>query len=126
MIDQPVTYGVFYAFLVEDQPSLVTTSQVIRDFATRQAVRPNIAAFFIVMSMVFGLAFPTLASAMTGYTVQTDAFVSYGLPGGGIVPFSTLTPIAYVIYDGGRVNLTDNYLVPYEQPASTRSFRVHS
>lgn len=70
-----------------------------------------LATTFIGMSMMFVIAFPTLASAMTGYTPAIQAFVRRD--DSSFVLFSELELTAYVIRDGTRLNLTKDYAVSF-------------
>lgn len=62
---------------------------------------------YMIVTMMFILAFPTFGSAMTGYKSNVQAFVqdrsrSY-------VPFSNFKFLYYTIHDGDRINLTRNF-----------------
>ena len=68
---------------------------------------------FMVATMIFALAFPTLISSMTGYTPLNDAFI---VDQDQIVPVSQLAPQLYVIHDGGRIGLEKDYPVTWQDP----------
>ncbi|KAK3374725.1 hypothetical protein B0H63DRAFT_480813 [Podospora didyma] len=114
-----LTYDTFWAIIMQNGPSLRSTVHVIRDFATRKALQSKLAMAFIVSSMLFILGFPTLASSMSGYASNTGAFVAD--MEGTLVPFARFIPVAYVIHDGWRVNLTGDYIVPYVDSPVSRS-----
>lgn len=59
---------------------------------------------FIVGTMIFIWAFPTLGSAMTAYSTNVKAFVNS--TDGILVPFNSFRQVLYVIHDGQRINLT--------------------
>ncbi|KAL1882153.1 hypothetical protein Daus18300_000638 [Diaporthe australafricana] len=62
-------------------------------------------------TMLFALAWPTIASAMTGYDSNNIAFIK--IRDGSLIPFSSLIPLLYVIHDGSRIDgLTDEHKVP--------------
>lgn len=63
--------------------------------------------FFMILTMIFVLAFPTLASAMTGYSTNNQAMVKTDEV--KQVLFSKFESARYVIHDGNRVNLSINY-----------------
>jgi len=112
MDTNPITYDTFWAFFVRDDASLLATLQVIRDFATRRGLRSRAAMVFVVFTMALVLAFPILASAMTGYTSSTSSFVLDAA--GNFMSFSQLRPAAYRIHDGWRIGLTGDYVVTWD------------
>lgn len=70
-----------------------------------------IAMIFMVVTMLFVLAWPTIASAMTGYDSNNVAFVK--IRDGSLIRFNSFSPLLYTIHDGSRLDgLTDEYLVP--------------
>ncbi len=46
---------------------------------------------------------------MTGYTPHIKAFVTSET--GVLIPYSDFQPVVYIVHDGSRVNLTDDYVV---------------
>jgi len=116
----PITYDTFWAFFVRDDASLIATLRVIRDFAARRSLRSRVAMVFIVLTMAFVLAFPTLASAMTGYTANSASFVED--TAGNLISFAQFKPLAYMIHDGWRIGLTGDYPIPWE--TDHNSYRV--
>jgi len=52
---------------------------------------------------------------MTGYQQNTKAFIR--VENGQLLPFSAFNPIAFIIHDGDRVNLTKDYHVPSDSPS---------
>lgn len=60
--------------------------------------------------MMFTIAFPTLASAMTGYTGIVKAYVPE-FPGGNQITFNSFAPVLYIIHDGERIAKTKEYVV---------------
>lgn len=77
---------------------------------------------FIAVSMLFVLAFPTIANAMTGYSGNTQAFVAL-FETKSLADYSQFSPAAYMIHDGNHVNLTKDYVVVY---APDRRLTPHS
>ncbi|KAI2463291.1 hypothetical protein F4781DRAFT_440783 [Annulohypoxylon bovei var. microspora] len=105
----PVTYAAFFTIFLQTGPSFYSTFYVTRAFIFHRGLRSKIAMSFMIWSMLFLMAWPTIAGAMTGYTTVREALVlDYE---GHYVPFREFQPIAYVIHDGWRVNLTGNYIV---------------
>ena len=109
----PVTYGTFFSIFLGNEASLYSTAGMVRDFARRRSLRSKAAMVLMPLSMLYVLAWPTFASAMTGYTTASAAFVTDRQ--GNLISYDTFLPVAYVIRDGWRVNLTGNYLVTYKQ-----------
>ncbi|KAM7193918.1 hypothetical protein V8F20_008188 [Naviculisporaceae sp. PSN 640] len=106
-----VTYGTFWAIFLDRQPSFLDIFHVVKDFINHQTRRSKSAIIFIPFSMSFVLVFPTLISAMTGYRPNNAAFVRDSA--NSLVPFENFTLAAYVIHDGLRVNLANDYIVPF-------------
>ncbi|PVI05972.1 hypothetical protein DM02DRAFT_515836, partial [Periconia macrospinosa] len=100
----PVTFDTFRAIFLENTPSIYSISLLIRDFTSRKRLQSRIAMFFIVTSMLFSLLFPTLASAMTGYTTHVIAQIDDIT--GKSIPFNEFRLLLFTIHDGQRVNLT--------------------
>jgi hypothetical protein len=113
----PIAYDSFFTVFLESEASLTSTYRVTRDFTTRRGLRSRLAMACIAMTMIFILVWPTLAGAMTGYTPANRPFVRDAE--NNLVPFANFSTVAYVIHDGWRVNLTGNYLVPFDQEART-------
>ena len=105
----PVTYKTFWTIFINREPSTPSVLCLIRDFAFRRKLASKTAMAFMIASMIFVLGFPTLASAMTGYKVKTKAYVQ--AQNQQFIPFSEFSPVWYVIHDGSRINLTDEYMV---------------
>lgn len=103
-----VSYEVFEMVTLRD----ITLSDLFtlcRDFAFNRNSGRNLLLLWIVISASFILAFPSLASAMTGYNVNTQAFVKgYS---GQLIDFSDFKRVQGVIYDGWRVGLGGSYLI---------------
>lgn len=114
MLTAAITYNTFWIIFMNDDASFMSTARIMRDFTTKRGLQSKTAMVFIVISMIYVLAFPTLASAMTGYTTNSAAFVADSQQ--NLLSFSSFAPVAYVIHDGWRVNLTGDYLVPFRKP----------
>ncbi|KAI1137828.1 hypothetical protein F5Y05DRAFT_63377 [Hypoxylon sp. FL0543] len=102
----PVTYVTFFTVFLENEPSFLSTLRVTRAFISDRGIKSKISMGFMILSMLFLIGWPTMASAMTGYTTLNKAFV----PDTNVnyIPFSDFQPIAYIVHDGWRVNLTGN------------------
>lgn len=62
----------------------------------------------MVVSGAFVIAFPTLVSAMTGYSSNIQPFVAID---GKLAPFSDFLLVKYIIHDGSRIGLSDDHIV---------------
>ena len=114
MDTKPVTYDTFWEFFMREEAAFIDVVRIVRDFSTRQGLRSRAAMVFIVASMIFVLAFPTLASAMTGYTQNSVAFVNETT---GLSPFSKYRPVLYVVHDGERIDLSKDHAVLFPSDA---------
>ncbi|KAI1843401.1 hypothetical protein JX266_010398 [Neoarthrinium moseri] len=128
-----VTYNTFWTIFMRDDASLQATVRMIRDFTSRRGLQSKIAMLFIILTMVLVLAFPTLASAMTGYTLKFAAFVKD--TDGNFVQFSQFGLLAYIIHDDWRIGLDGDYPVTHDidngrdpviQPGASSYRRVSS
>lgn len=108
---RPVTYDTYWAFFMSTEVNLVALGKVVRDFASGRSLKSVPTRILMVLTMIFVLAWPTIAGAMTGYNSNNVAFVETA--DGSLARFSSFQPILYVIHDGSRVGLSDGYLVPY-------------
>ena len=107
----PITYRTFKTVFVCRDISIKAILYTIHDSFVNHCLRSKVAATFSICSMFFVLAFPTLSNAMTGYRPSYVAFVSdYDQ---NLVKFAGFHPLAYIIHDGWRINLTTDYLVPW-------------
>jgi hypothetical protein len=110
---QPVNYQLFRTIFLENEASLPSTYRTIRGFLWQRKLRSKTAMVFMVATMVFILAFPTLTSAMSGY----DANVSPYIPddNGSFLPFEEFNMVLYVIHDGWRINKTgEHYIIDFD------------
>jgi len=77
---------------------------------------------FIVLSMLFILVFPTLGSAMTGYSGNVVPRVPDD--SGNYIPFNNFSIVMYTIHDGERIGLSSEYHVTvFKDPDSDSKFR---
>jgi hypothetical protein len=89
----------------------------LRDFCSRHALHSRLAMIFMVFTMAFTLAFPTLLGALAGYQGNVDAFVrvsednQLGTPQDSYIPFTSFSYAYFVIHDGWRVGLEGNHII---------------
>ncbi|KAI1455161.1 hypothetical protein F4805DRAFT_437039 [Annulohypoxylon moriforme] len=106
---KPITYAVFSSIYVRTEPSILSTFRMTQTFIHGRGLKSKLAMVFVTLDILFLVAWPTFSGAMTGYTPTVKAFVpDYN---GNYIPFSDFRPIAYIIHDGPRINLTDDYAV---------------
>ncbi|KAK4464984.1 hypothetical protein QBC42DRAFT_262282 [Cladorrhinum samala] len=118
---QPVGYSTFWMVFLRQEASLATTFQLLRDSAFVRALRRKTVMVFTIFSLFLVIFFPTAVSAMTGYSPKTEAFIR-GSFDGSLIRFREFDPVAYVISDGSRINLTDSYVVPWIGTARDQSY----
>lgn len=106
---KPVTYSTFRKIFIERESSLISLSNLTRDFYHRQRLRSKTAMLFIIFTMAYMIAFPTLASAMTGYTGKVGSFIPD--KDRNLIPFTGFQLVLFVIHDGERIGLESNYIV---------------
>ncbi|KAJ0114428.1 hypothetical protein J7T55_010817 [Diaporthe amygdali] len=113
----PITYQTFWTTFMRNDVSFASIFRLIRDFARRRGLRSKLAMAFMTTTMLFIVVFPTLASAMTGYTANNDAVIKLE-NGSTQVPFEKFRRLVATIHDGNRVNLTAEYNVFRGAPQS--------
>ena len=115
----PVTFATFWLAFMDSQPSVDSTILLIRDFVTKPSRQSSLIAIFLPLAMFFVIAFPTLASAMTGYSARTEAFVTDAQQ--NLVPLSSFILAGYTIHDGSEIGLANNYVIPFsDESLSTK------
>ena len=106
----PVTFRTYRTIFVQNGSLLVGIPRLIRDFCSRHALHSRLAMVFMVFTMAFSLALPTLVSSLTGYKSNVEPFVMTSQ--GSYVPFMSFDYASYVVHDGTRVGLkTDDIIV---------------
>ncbi|ROW17867.1 hypothetical protein VPNG_00864 [Cytospora leucostoma] len=105
----PITYRTFWTTYMQHEASFRPIIRAIRDFTSRRGLRSKTAMIFMIATMVFIMAFPTLASAMTGYTANNNAVIKF--IDGTQAPFTEFQKFEHIIHDGNRINLTSDYKV---------------
>ena len=80
---------------------------------------------FMAATMVFIVAFPTLMSAMSGYDSNVASRIQDR--DGNLISFRDFERPIYVVHDGSRVNLTDDYLITAQYDGThSACFRSHA
>ncbi|KPM44322.1 hypothetical protein AK830_g2296 [Neonectria ditissima] len=116
---KPATYTTFFIVFLQRENSLNSIYLICRDFIfVRGGLSSKVATYFMVATMAFVLASPTFASSMTGYTTADRAYVT--LNDDNMFSFSEAKPIAYMIHDGSRIGLENDYAVPFAENSGAR------
>ncbi|KAK3984074.1 hypothetical protein QBC44DRAFT_389537 [Cladorrhinum sp. PSN332] len=111
-----VSYNVFWDIFLHQEPSVVGTYRLMRDSSFYRAFRHRLIAAFVCFTLVLIIAFPTVASAMSGYAPTTAAFITVSTGSSTVddfISFRQFEIVAYIIHDGGRIGMTDDLVVPY-------------
>ncbi|KAL1794359.1 hypothetical protein ACET3X_007780 [Alternaria dauci] len=119
----PVTFGTYRTIFLPNGGLFISTLCLIRDFVTRHRLHSKIAMVFMVYTMAFTFAYPTVASAMTGYSANVDAFVN--TTGGEYVPLSAFSFAYYVIHDGWRIGLEGDHIATDKDPEKSNYESSH-
>ncbi|KAK4463593.1 hypothetical protein QBC42DRAFT_265169 [Cladorrhinum samala] len=110
MRQSPVTYSTFLAVFLHQDSSILGLYHLISDRTFYRALGSRVAAAFTVASLLLTLAFPTIMSAMTGYVLATEAFVT-GKSDRILIPYQDFREVIYVVHDGWRVNGTADHMI---------------
>lgn len=109
MAAAPITFGTFRTVFLHNEASFVSIPCLVRDFSKRHGLQSRSAMVFIIATLIFILVFPTFGSAMTGYSANVQSYVQDASR--NYIPFSSFSYAFYVIHDGSRVGLYDDYPV---------------
>ncbi|KAH6621769.1 hypothetical protein C7974DRAFT_361696 [Boeremia exigua] len=114
---QPVTFNTYRMIFLQNESLVLGIPRIIRDFSKRRGLHSRCAMVFIILTMMFVLIFPTLGSAMTGYSGNVLAYVPDSA--GNFVPFNNFSIVLYTVHDGTRINQTDDFHATiYKSPNS--------
>ncbi|KAF5718972.1 hypothetical protein FGLOB1_1386 [Fusarium globosum] len=109
LVTKPATYSTVWLIKIQKDNSALATWRLASGFFKVGLASKKVMCF-IVWSALFILAFPTFTSSMTGYTPYNKAYVNGTT--GKLVQFSEISPVAYLIRDGDRVDgLSKDYPV---------------
>ena len=120
----PATFGFYRTIFLESGPSLWSTINLIRDFTSRKGLRSRTATTFMIATMLFIVAFPTLGSAMTGYTSAIKSYVP-DHQDNNLIRFDRFDPVMYIIHDGSRAGLQDEYAVTMPRDRAKNGAQVN-
>jgi hypothetical protein len=101
MESSPVSYGTFEAVTLQSG-SLTANLKLARDLFKNKTAQARAVVVWMIISACFVLAFPTILSAMTGYSVNIGSFVE--VDNGNLVPYSNFTLVRYIVHDAHRID----------------------
>ena len=101
MESSPVSYGTFEAVTLQSG-SLTANLKLARDLLKNKTAQARSTVSWMIISALFVLAFPTISSAMTSYSVDIDPFVE--ADNGNMVAYQSFTLVRYVIHDAHRID----------------------
>jgi hypothetical protein len=108
---EPATFTTIWLVRFYQDASFLSTIRLFTQFFHR-GLASKAATWIMVTTLSFILAFPTIASSMTGYTPLNEAYMTSSDE--KLFPFNAVRLVAYVIHDGSRASeFTDNYTVPW-------------
>ncbi|KAH7385960.1 hypothetical protein BKA66DRAFT_569276 [Pyrenochaeta sp. MPI-SDFR-AT-0127] len=109
----PITFDTYRIIFLQNDSLISGIPCMIRDFTSRLRLRSRSAMIFIIATSLYILTFPTLGSAMTGYSANVRSYIPDR--DGNYVPFEKFRMTSYIINDGSRVNKTDGFHVKHLQ-----------
>jgi len=107
MQKQPVSYDMFSGLFFQGVSFQSLWQLVLHRLGTRKWKKRRTFALAFVMAYI--IAFPTLVSAVTGYTTSWIPYVT--AKDGRLAPLSDYVDALYLIRDGSRVGLGDYFPV---------------
>lgn len=113
MEHQTIPIGTFEAVALQDATGIAFYKQ-ISNFLAIKNWRHQLRIFWIILSTLFIVAFPTLASAMTGYAPVTNPFLKG--QDGQLIPFTSYRQVRYIIHDADRVGLASPLILSNVPP----------
>ncbi|RWA03094.1 hypothetical protein EKO27_g12011 [Xylaria grammica] len=91
MTIRPITFATYRVLFTDNGPSISSTASLLHDFIKFKGLASKLASTFLIYSILFALAFSTLAGSATGYTPLNEAFVqAYD---GNLVPTSSFAQL---------------------------------
>lgn len=104
METSPISYGTYKTLFLRDGISFTGLIDLIREFSTHQPLMSSLAMAWIILSAIFVILFPTLISALSGYSANGHAYIFDG--SGNLMDYQKLFMIDYVIHNASRLNFT--------------------
>lgn len=115
----PVTFNTYRVVFLQNISLILAIPRIIRDFVRRRGLHSKFAMCFMVFTMLFTLVFPSLGSAMTGYSGNVMPYVPD--PDGNFIPFDNFSIVLYTVHDGDRIRQAKEYHnTVYKEPNSSK------
>lgn len=102
METSPISYGTYKTLFLRDGISFTGLIDLIREFWTHRPLTSSWAMAWMVLSAIFVILFPTLISALSGYSANGHAYIFDG--SGNLMDYQKLFMIDYVIHNASRLN----------------------
>lgn len=96
-----VSYHTFAALAFEPG-TVVGVYMLAKNFASNRSLRSKMIMFWVLIATLYIIAFPTLSSAMTGYTSVMDAYLEDQTR--NLVPWNLYNRIIWIVEDADRIN----------------------
>ncbi|KAF1349222.1 hypothetical protein EJ07DRAFT_55095, partial [Lizonia empirigonia] len=103
----PVTFNTYRVVFLQNVSLILAIPRIIRDFVRRRGLHSKFAMYFMVFTILFTLVFPSLGSAMTGYSGNVMPYVPD--PDGNFIPFNNFSIVLYTVHDGDRIGQMKEY-----------------
>jgi hypothetical protein len=99
----PITYKTYQTVFIKSSLTGSSVFGFLREFIWHRALKSKTAMIWIILSTTFIVSFPTIASAMTGYSGNSKAYVRD--ENGNLVQWnsSSMPVVGFIIHDGNRV-----------------------
>ncbi|KAE9978793.1 hypothetical protein EG328_001249 [Venturia inaequalis] len=104
METSPISYGTYKTLFLRDGISSTGLIDLIQEFSTYRPLTSSWAMIWTILSAIFVILFPTLISALSGYSANVHAYILDG--SGNLMDYQKLFMIDYVIHDASRLNFT--------------------
>lgn len=99
-----ISYGTYKTLFLRDGISFSGLIDLIREFSTHRPLSSTLAMTWMILSAIFVLIFPTLISALSGYSANGHAYIKDA--SGNYMDYENLFLIDYVVYNASRLNFT--------------------
>ena len=100
----PISFGTYKTLFLRDGISFTGLIHLLREFSTHRPLSSSLAMIWIALSALFVILFPTLVSAMSGYSANGHAFILDS--SGNYMDYEKLFLIDYVVHNVSRLNMT--------------------
>ena len=116
----PITYEFYQTVFLETSPSFRSTISLIRNYMSRKILQSKTTMVFMIATMIYILAFPTLAGAMTGYTSVVAAYIP-DVNDANMIRFDSFDAVIYVVHDGKRIKVENEQVITVARQQTNNS-----